>query len=313
MFHRHDAGFFGGLHGFARGRFDRLTVALARVNVFRVSELLLCFGERSGGVFVGERDMRNAQGVARFKKFERCFAVDAEDGVLDFRVGRGINAPAQKLVACVDIFDFAQRGGANDVFENDGITRLVHGKIRFRRDDHAEGLHIRDGFDFAAAVLQHHFAQVYGAALRRNGPQDEGQIFEAEFGGFFQPQESRVDLDAVAFILHFRFAAGRGHQFGALKIDLGGAAGAAVGHGLGGPGDAFCGESGRGRLAERGPGERAKHSSECEKSRCDFHVILPNSPQRRIHLASRPFSTRMAEPHPIGLDAPCLKSVFDVL
>jgi len=78
-------------------------VALARVNVFGILELLFGFGECGSGIFVSQGYVRDAQGVARFKKFERRFAVDAKDGVFDFGVGGGIDAAAEKFVAGINI------------------------------------------------------------------------------------------------------------------------------------------------------------------------------------------------------------------
>ena len=98
LFYGHHARFFRGFDNFARGGFDRFFLALAAVDVFGVFELLLGSGQRRGGVFVGLRDARDANGVARFEEFERRFAVDAEDGVFDFRVGRGIDAASQQFV-----------------------------------------------------------------------------------------------------------------------------------------------------------------------------------------------------------------------
>src|SRR6266850_6485736 len=183
LLHSHDASFFGGADRFARGGFDGFFVALASVHFFGVAKLQLGFGKSGSGVLVGQGDARDSNGIARFEKFERCFAVDTEDGVFDFGVGGRIDAAAQEFEAGVDVFHFAERGGAENIFENDGVARLVDREIRFSGDEHAEGLHVRDGFHFAAAVLQHDFAEIHGAALRRNRPQDVGEILETELGG----------------------------------------------------------------------------------------------------------------------------------
>src|SRR5213079_2616836 len=82
------------------------------------------------------------------------------------------------------------------VFEDHGVARLRDGKIGLGGDDHAEGLHVGDGFDFARATLEHHFTEVHSTAFRRNGPQNISQIFEAELGGFVQPEEFHFDFDA---------------------------------------------------------------------------------------------------------------------
>ena len=122
---------------------------------------------------------------------------------------------------------------------------------------------------------------VHSAALRRNGPEHVGQIFEAKFGGFVEAQKFSFNLHAIAFAFDFGFASGPLHEFGAAEIDLGGAAGAAIVHGFGGAGDGGgCGSrrscpglrsnSRRlqfrrgGRLAECGRGKSAEHASDCE-------------------------------------------------
>jgi len=126
--HGHYAGFFGGLNDFAGGGDDGFLVALAAVHFFGVAELQFGLGESGSGIFVGERDVRDPHGVARFKKFERGLAVDAEDGVFDSGVGGRIDAAAEQLVAGVDVFDFAEGGGAKDVFEHNGVAGCVTAK-----------------------------------------------------------------------------------------------------------------------------------------------------------------------------------------
>ena len=114
--------------------------------------------------------MRDAQRVARFKKLERGLAVDAKNGVFNLGVGGGVDAAAEKLVAGVDVFDFAERGGTKNIFQHHRVTGLRDGEIRFGSNDHAEGLHVGDGFHFAAAIFQHNFAEVHGATPGRDGP-----------------------------------------------------------------------------------------------------------------------------------------------
>ena len=153
--------------------------------------------------------MRDAHGIARLEEFERGLAVDAEDGVLNLSVGRRIGSAAHQLVIGADVFDFGH--GGYSVFEDHGVAGLRDGKIRLGGDDHAEGLHVGDGFDFARATLEHHFTEVHSTAFRRNGPQNISQIFEAELGGFVQPEEFHFDFDAVALVLHLGFAGGLLH------------------------------------------------------------------------------------------------------
>src|SRR5258707_616618 len=183
LFHGHDASFFGGFDDFAGGGYDVFLVALARVDLFRVAELLFGLSERGSGIFVGEGDVRDAYGVARFKKTERGLAVDAEDGVFNFGVGGRVDAAADELVAGVDVFDFTERGGTKDVFQHDGVTGLGDGEIRLGSDDHAQGLHLGGGFHFTIAIFQHDFAEVYRAAFKGDGPENVGQVFEGGVRG----------------------------------------------------------------------------------------------------------------------------------
>jgi hypothetical protein len=228
--------------------------------------------------------VRDAHGVACFEKFERRLAVDAEDGVFNFSVGGGIDATTEKLITGVDVFDFAGGGGTEDIFEHDGVAGLGDREIGFSGDDHAESLHIGDGFHFAAAIFENDFAKINSTAAWRDGPEDVGEIFEAELGGFVETSKFCFDFGAIAFVLDFGFAAGLLHQFSTLKIDFGGA-GATVVHGFGGTRNTLCRGvsgggrlrwgSGRGCLREGGRCENADRSSECEKRGCDFHVKPP--------------------------------------
>ena len=135
-------------------------------------------------------------------------------------------------------------------------------------------MHIGDGFDFARAALQHHFTEIHRSSLGRNSPQNIGEVFETEFGGLVQAHEFRLDLDAAPFVLHFGLAAGLLEQFGALKVDLRRAAGAAVVHRFGGARNARRdgARNSRGRLTARGRSKPTKNPGHGEKSWCDFHV-----------------------------------------
>ncbi len=164
------------------------------------------FTDGRRGIFFGRSVSCGAQRIACFKELQRSFAVNAEDRVLDFGVRRGIHAAGEKFVTRFDAFS-----ASVGIFQNHGVPRLRYREIGFRSDDHAEGLHIGDGLYFAAAALQRKFAEIFRAALRRNGPQNIGEIFEAKFRCVFNVAEFRADFDATAFVLHFGFA-GSGWQ-----------------------------------------------------------------------------------------------------
>ena len=81
-----DASFLGCLHGIARGGGNGFLVALLPIEVFRRSELLHRFGQRRAGIFFRACIASNANGVACLEEFDRRFAIDAKNGVFDFRV-----------------------------------------------------------------------------------------------------------------------------------------------------------------------------------------------------------------------------------
>src|SRR5262249_42906037 len=219
LLYGHDAGFFCCLDDFARGSFNEFAVALARVHLLCVCELLLGLCERGTSVLVGERNVRDAHGVARFKKLERRFAVDSEDSVFDLRVGRGINSASQQLVTCCDIFNLGHRS-IDDVFEDHRIAGLVDGEIWFRCDDHAEGLHVGGGLHRAGPVFYYYSSQIVRSAFGKTRPQNGGEIFGANLGGFAQPEEFCVDFTTVAFFLYFAFPFGPRHELRALKVNF---------------------------------------------------------------------------------------------
>src|SRR5208282_2875103 len=153
LLHRHDAGFFGGSHHFTRRGFDGLFVALVCVNSFSVAQLLFGFRKSRRCIFVGQGDVRDAHRVAGLEKLQRRLAIYAENGVLDFSVGRRVDAAAQQFVAGVYVFHFTKRRWTKNVFQHHGVARLRDREIRLRRHDHAERLHVGDRLHFATAVF----------------------------------------------------------------------------------------------------------------------------------------------------------------
>ncbi len=68
-------------------------------------------------------------------------------------------------------------------------------------------------------ILDLDFAEIDGAALRRNRPKNVSEIFEAKLGCLFKTFELGVDFDSVAFIFDFGFARGLLHKICAMKED----------------------------------------------------------------------------------------------
>ena len=116
------------------------------------------------------------------KEFERSFPVDAENSVFYFGVGRGIDATREKFVTCFNIF---ARGVAS-ILKDDGIAGLRDGEVRLGGNNHAEGLHVSDGFYFTVAAFESELAEIFGATLRGDGPQNVSEVLEAEFCGVLE-------------------------------------------------------------------------------------------------------------------------------
>src|SRR5579859_6135111 len=251
----HYANFFGGFDDIASGRLHHLFVALGVIGVFRGGQLLFGLGQRGSRVLAATGVARDANGIACFEEFARGLGVDAENGVFDFGVGGRVDAAAEEFVGGVDVFDFAAASDGNRVFEDDHVSGLGDGEIGLGGDDHGEGLHVGDGLDLSGAIFGDDFAEIFGAALSGDGPEDVGEIFEAELRGVVQAFKFRFDLHAVLLAFDLYFGAGALQEFGALEIDFCGTIGAAIVHGLGGARDVARGSrrGSRGvRLIDRG-------------------------------------------------------------
>jgi len=78
---------------------------------------------------------------------------------------------------------------------------LRNGEVRFGSDDHAERLHIGDdGLDLSAAGLKNNFAEVHGAAPGETGPENVGQIFEANLVASSRPRNLASISIAIALL-----------------------------------------------------------------------------------------------------------------
>jgi len=80
--------------------------------------------------------------------------------------------------------------------------------------------------------------------LRRDGPENIREVFEAELGGVIEIFEFGFDFDAIASAFDFGFARAALHEFRAFERNFGGAR-AAVVDGLRGAGDRAAGDRGR--------------------------------------------------------------------
>ena len=128
--------------------------------------MLLSFDFGNGRILVGRGVSRDANRVPRLKEFDRSFPVDAENSVFYFGVGRGIDAAREKFVTRFNIF---ARGIAS-VLKDDGIAGLRDSEVRLGGDNHAERLHVSDGFYLAVAAFESELAEIFGTTLRGDGP-----------------------------------------------------------------------------------------------------------------------------------------------
>src|SRR5206468_5490851 len=91
---------------------------------------------------------------------------------LGLKPSRGLSA-FEQLVFGVYLFDNTLRVGPDEILHNDNVTRLRHGEIGLRRDNHPKCLKVRRHIENSPVVLvQKNFTKINGTAFRRNGPKD---------------------------------------------------------------------------------------------------------------------------------------------
>ncbi len=102
LLHRHQPRFFRSLGRFLGRRFYRGLVLFLPVDLFRVQQLLTGLRQDRRRIFVGCSDMRDAHRIPRLKQLQRSLAVDAENRVLNVRVGRGVSPARHQFILGVD-------------------------------------------------------------------------------------------------------------------------------------------------------------------------------------------------------------------
>ena len=109
---------------------------LSDLIVFCLVEKLRGLLIRIAGVFVGSRPSRNLHRVARFQNFERTFRIGDCPGT---KVGRRyihcVLPSRQQLIFGVDLFNLANRVGADNIFHHDDVAGHCDRKIGLGRDD----------------------------------------------------------------------------------------------------------------------------------------------------------------------------------
>src|SRR6202158_6264836 len=182
-----------------------------------------------GGISFGAGRLRYAQGIARFKEFERQF------GVQNYRVelitSGDVAAAIYQFVFGIHGLASADGIRANGVLEDHDVAGTTHGIIRFRGYDHRESLKVRGHVQLAAVVIAHqNFADVDWAAFGRNRPQDIGEVLVAKTRGLVQSRKFDFDCQCPALAFDFGHARRGRHQIGALEIDLSGSTAVFIAH-----------------------------------------------------------------------------------
>ena len=110
-------------------------------------------------------------------------------------------------------FTFSKYAGGlvllDDVLQDDDVAGLGDGEVGLGGDDHAEGLQCGGDADIVLGAGGKNFAEVLGAAVGRDGPQDVGEVLLAEAVGGGEAGELCFDGDAAALTGDLGFALAR--------------------------------------------------------------------------------------------------------
>src|SRR5579871_4233401 len=141
-------------------------------------------------------------------------------------------------------------------------------------------------------AAQSQLSQILGAAFRRNGPQDVGQVLGAELAGRREMIDVHVYLRRSHFAIDIGAAPRHGHELRAAEVDLGHSAAVVIVNRVDGARDYGYPENGLGldglnrsagllcRVGYLG-GQR----SECEKGQtCSFHMFIHEPPAASEHV-----------------------------
>ncbi len=113
--------------------------------LFRLREHRRC-------VLIGTCGPSDSHSVTGLEQRERRVWVDPKDGIVDPLIAGGVGITAQQLVAELDLL-LAACARKCVILEDDEAARLGDGEIRFRSDEHSEGLQFSGGFEFARPVF----------------------------------------------------------------------------------------------------------------------------------------------------------------
>src|SRR5947209_1516668 len=125
-------------------------------------------------------------------------------------------------------------------------------------------------------MVQCKLAQVHRTALRRDRPENIGQIFKPELGGVFESLKLGIDLDVVLLALDFGFACRPRHLLRRLEWDLH-CAHLAVVHRLCGMNDLAVPGTWTSRRLSLCRREHAGGNNECSCNQRLLHGYLPVS------------------------------------
>ena len=198
----------GRLHSIARSRNQRLpvTVASGGIRIGRVHQLhgvlIAC-----AGIGLRAFRLRDAQRIASLVIFQGKICADYN--WIKLVASGNIAAPLQQFIRCVYGFGTSLGVGGYDVLQNHDVTWLPHSVVWLCGNNQRERLKVGGCSQLAAIIVANqHFAQVHGAALGRDRPQNISQILAAIGGWTLQISKLRFHLDGSALAPHFDSAIG---------------------------------------------------------------------------------------------------------
>src|SRR5581483_2020472 len=219
-FDRDGACVFRGLNHLTGYR-NQLLVVMVLVNrvLIRVVHELESMAVAFVRVLLGAFGFSDPHGVARFVELQRQACIQ-NDGI-DIVPRRKIATSFHELKLCVYFFCCSTSVWADGVFEHNDITGLLYSIVRLRCNDESKRLKRCGHLELAAAVIANqNFAKIDRSALRRDSPENVGQILATKAGWLVEVREFSLDRNRSAFALDLGLASGRQHQLRAGEIKL---------------------------------------------------------------------------------------------
>src|SRR5262249_49180118 len=110
--------------------------------------------------------------------------------------------------------------GPYEVFRYNNVAGLRYPEVRLGCDDQSKRLQVRCHVQNAAFVsVEKDFTEIHWPSLRRNRPQNVGQILGAKPRSRLEVFEFGFDFDIALLTFDFRFAMRCGQQWRSAKIE----------------------------------------------------------------------------------------------